>query len=105
MVIPAHVDRASFSLLSSLGFIPDRLEVEGLEVTPRFHPDKGFKEWPQLKAWNLVVNGDAHRLNEMQHRTLLKLSAPLVEEISMALLGQEGRKVTVEWPKQETGET
>jgi hypothetical protein len=104
MVIPAHVDRPSFSLLSSLGFIPDRLEADALEVTPWFYPDKGFEQWPQLRTWNLVVNGDAHRLNEMQHRTLLKLSAPLVREISMAFLGQEGRRVSVEWPKQVTGE-
>ncbi len=105
MVIPAHVDRASFSLLSSLGFIPDRLDVDGLEVTPWFYPDSGFKQWPQLKTRKLVVNGDAHRLNEMQHRTLFKLSGPLVKEISMAFREQEGRRVSVEWPKQGAGES
>ena len=71
----------------------------GSKVTPRFIPGDGFEQWPQLKAWCLIVNGDAHRLQEIQHRTLLKISAPLVKEISMALQGLEGRKVTVEWPK------
>ncbi len=99
MVIPAHVDRPSFSLLSNLGFVPERLDVYGLEVTPRFFPDNGLQQWPQLKAWCLIVNGDAHRLQEIQQRTLFKISAPLIEEISLALRGLEGRKVMVEWPE------
>ena len=97
MVIPAHVDRPSYSLLSNLGFVPERLPVHGLEVTPKFVPSHGFEQWPQLKGWCLIVNGDAHRLEEIQHRTLLKISAPLVQEISLALQGLEGRKVMVEW--------
>ena len=99
MVIPAHVDRASFSLLSNLGFVPEGLDVYGLEVTPRFVPGNGFQQWPQLKAWCLIVNGDAHRLQEIQQRTLFKISAPLIEEISLALRGVGGRKVMVEWPE------
>jgi PHP family Zn ribbon phosphoesterase len=100
MVLPAHVDRPSFSLLANLGFVPEGLDVDGLEVTARFVPDSGFQQWPQLKAWCLIVNGDAHRLQEIQHRTLLKISAPLVREISLAMQGREGRKVTVEWLEQ-----
>ena len=99
MVIPAHVDRPSFSLLSNLGFVPEGIDVHGLEVTPGFVPDSGFQRWPQLKTWCLIVNGDAHRLQEIQHRTLLKISAPRVQEISLALQGLEGRKVVVDWPK------
>jgi PHP family Zn ribbon phosphoesterase len=99
MVIPAHVDRPTFSLLSNLGFVPEGIDVHGLEVTPGFVPDSGFQRWPQLKTWCLIVNGDAHRLQEIQHRTLLKISAPRVQEISLALQGLEGRKVVVDWPK------
>ncbi len=99
MVIPAHVDRPVFSLLSNLGFVPEGIDVHGLEVTPRFIPSSGFQQWPQLKAWRLIVNGDAHRLQEIQHRTLLEISAPRVREISLALQGLEGRKVVVDWPQ------
>ena len=99
MVIPAHVDRPSFSLLSNLGMVPDSLDVQGLEVTPQFIPVKGFQQWPQLKAWCLIVNGDAHRLQEIQNRTLFNIAAPIVREIGLALRGEEGRRVVVEWPK------
>ena len=99
MVIPAHVDRPSFSLLSNLGLIPDSLMVQALEVTPQFVPEIGLQKWPQLKAWCLIVNGDAHRLQEIQNRTLFKIDAPVVQEIDLALKGEEGRRVVVEWPE------
>ena len=99
MVIPAHVDRPSFSLLSNLGLIPDSLKVQALEVTPQFVPGIGLQKWPQLKAWCLIVNGDAHRLQEIQNRTLFKIAAPVVQEIDLALKGEQGRRVVVEWPE------
>ncbi len=98
MVIPAHVDRPSFSLLANLGFVPESLEVEGLEVTPHFNLTEGLRQWPQLKPWCLIVDGDAHRLREMQNRTLFKMAAPRVDEIHLALKGERGRRVIVDWP-------
>ncbi len=100
MVIPAHVDRPSFSILANLGFIPESIDVSGLEVTPRFIPSEGFKRWPELEAWCLIVSGDAHRLQEIQNRTLFKVAAPVIQEISLALRGEQGRRVLVDWPKE-----
>ena len=97
MVIPAHVDRPSFSLISNLGLIPESLDVQALEVTPRFTPATGLKKWPQLKAWCLIVNGDAHRLQEIQNRTLFKIAAPVIHEIDLALKGERGRRILVDW--------
>lgn len=98
MVIPAHVDRPSFSLLANLGFVPESLEVEGLEVTPQFTLTAGLAQWPQLKRWCLIIDGDAHRLQEMQNCTLFKMAAPRVDEIHLALKGEQGRRVIVDWP-------
>jgi PHP family Zn ribbon phosphoesterase len=99
MVIPAHVDRPAFSLLSNLGMIPDSLRVDALEVTPQFVPSIGLQCWPQLKEWCLIVNGDAHRLQEIQNRTEFILAAPEVREIHLALKGEGGRKVKITWPE------
>ena len=98
MVVPAHVDRPSFSLLSNLGWIPEGLPVEALEVTSHFEPAQGYRRWPQLRSWNLIVSGDAHRLKEMQRRTLFMMEAPRIEEIQLALRREGGREVVVEWP-------
>ena len=100
MAIPAHVNRPSFSLLSNLGFIPETLPVKALEVTPYFNPQKDFLEWPQLKNWCLIVNGDAHRLVEIQNRTQFKMAHPGIKEMTLAFKGQEGRQVLVKWPDQ-----
>ena len=99
MVIPAHVDRPSFSLLANLGFVPESLQVEALEVTRQFIPTAGLERWPQLKSWCLILDGDAHRLREMENRTLFKIAAPRLEEIHLALKGEQGRRVVVEWPE------
>jgi hypothetical protein len=98
MVIPAHVDRPSFSLLANLGFVPESLDVEALEVSRQFTPAAGWERWPQLRSWCLIVDGDAHRLHEMQNRTLFKIAAPRVEEIHLALKGEQGRRVVIDWP-------
>lgn len=97
LAIPAHVDRPAFSLLANLGMVPPGLLADALEVTAGFQADAGFAQWPDLRAWPLVVNGDAHRLSEMQNRTLFKVAAPTIRELSMALRGAEGRRVSVDW--------
>lgn len=97
VVIPAHVDRPSFSLLSNLGLIPETLSVQALEVTPFFDRHQGFQQWPQLKDRCLIVNGDAHRLSEIQNRTMFKLAHPVIKEMTMAFQGEQGRQVMVEW--------
>ncbi len=99
MVIPAHVDRPCFSLLSNLGMIPDSLQVGAFEVTPRFVPAVGLRIWPQLEKRCLVVNGDAHRLEEMRGRTWLTLETPEIGEIELACKGEKGRQVRVQWPE------
>jgi len=98
VAIPAHVDRPSFSLLANLGLIPETLSNQALEVTPYFDRQRGFQQWPELEERCLIVNGDAHRLNEIQNRTLFKLAHPVINEMTMAFKGQQGRQVIVEWP-------
>jgi PHP family Zn ribbon phosphoesterase len=98
VAIPAHVDRPSFSLLANLGLIPETLSGQALEVTPYFDRQRGFQQWPQLEDQCLIVNGDAHRLSEIQNRTWFKLAHPVIDEMTMAFKGQQGRQVMVEWP-------
>jgi PHP family Zn ribbon phosphoesterase len=98
LTIPAHIDRPSFSLLGNLGLIPETLSDQALEVTSYFDRHWGFQQWPQLKDRCLIVNGDAHRLSEIQNRTLFKLAHPVIDEMTMAFKGQQGRQVMVEWP-------
>lgn len=105
VAIPAHVDRPSYSLLTQLGLVPKGLKTSALEVTTRFQRDRGFQQWPELRNWCLVMNGDAHRLKDIQNRTLFYLEQPDMEEMKLAFEGRGGRKVVVAWPDETRAST
>ncbi|MDC1105520.1 PHP domain-containing protein [Prolixibacteraceae bacterium] len=58
LVIAAHVDRGSYSMLTSLGFIPEDLPLDGVE----FYRDRSRID---LHKWCCVQNSDAHYLKDM----------------------------------------
>ena len=85
LCIPAHVDRASFSIIGQLGYIPPGLPIAAVEV-------KGG-EGPE--GYEVVTASDAHFLREIgQKRTHLLLEAPTLEEIGRGLRREGGRRVT-----------
>jgi len=96
LVMPAHVDRPAYSLLSNLGFIPPDLAIPALELSARTTPAQARQRFPQLRDWPLICNGDAHRLSEMQNRTMFKILSPTIAELHLAFAGLEGRKVLAE---------
>jgi hypothetical protein len=98
IVLPAHVDRPSYSLIANLGFVPPGLEIAGLELSRRADPAAVAQRSPlgaQIAGYGQMVSGDAHRLEEMTARTMLKVAAPTVAEVALALAGQEGRRVEI----------
>ncbi len=95
IVIAAHVDRPSFSLVANLGFVPPGLEIAGIELSRRADPEAVLRRLPQLAGFGRVVSGDAHRLEEMTARTMFKVKAPVVAELALALAGSEGRRVEI----------
>ncbi len=96
LAMPAHVDRPAYSLLSNLGFIPPALAAPALELSSRLSPAEARTRFPPLRDWPLICAGDAHRLSEMQNRTLFKIAEPTIAELRLAFAGQQGRKVLAE---------
>lgn len=95
IVVPAHVDRPSFSLISNLGFVPPGLEIAGLELSRSADLAEVSRRLPAVAGYGLLVSGDAHRLEEMTARTMLKVAAPTVSEVALALAGRQGRRAQV----------
>jgi PHP family Zn ribbon phosphoesterase len=92
--IASHVDRPSFSVLSQLGFIPSDLELDGVEVSHRRVRDSAGKVLPGTENFCTVCFSDAHFLDDIgSASTSFFLEGPTVEEIRMALQGQDGRRV------------
>jgi hypothetical protein len=95
IALAAHVDRTSFSLIANLGFVPPGLALAGLELSRGADLPRFARHVPEAVGWGSIVSGDAHRLEEMTARTMLKVAAPTVAEIEMALAGEGGRRVEV----------
>ncbi len=94
LAVPSHVDRDSFSILSQLGFVPEQLRIDALEVSPRHSLAEARDRFPQIRGYPLIHCSDAHRLAEIGTAWITFTGAsPCVKELRKALLGQSGREL------------
>ncbi len=96
LAIASHVDRDSFSVISQLGFIPEGLRFDALELSPNYQcpSPKGHGSGSQRYGFPLVTFSDAHFLSDVGKKfTIFLMKEPSVEEMRKALWGQDGRKV------------
>jgi hypothetical protein len=92
--ISSHVDRPSYSLIGQLGFIPEDLHLDAVEVSYRIPLAEALIEVPGIKDYPCVTASDAHFLRDIGTVwTEFILAAPTLEEIRMALAGTEGRRI------------
>lgn len=94
MVIPAHVNRAAFSLIANLGLVPTDVPFDALEISRHLSLDEAPKKFPQLKGYPLIQSGDVHRLDEFLGKNVFKVEAPTVAELKRALAGEGGRSLS-----------
>ncbi|MGV8145696.1 MAG: PHP domain-containing protein [Alkaliphilus sp.] len=69
VLIPAHIDRSSFSILSNLGFISPELEISTVEISRNCNYTELENKHPYLKRYRKIVNSDAHVLGDILERT------------------------------------
>lgn len=65
VVIPAHVDRDSYSMISNLGGIPEELGIKHLEISRMCELDRFLDANPMLKGYKFIRNSDAHTLGDI----------------------------------------
>ncbi len=66
---PAHVDRHSYSILTNLGFIPEELEVDGIEISKKVSDMSAYLDSrPDLKKYSVLRNSDAHYLTDIAEK-------------------------------------
>ncbi|MDR2532996.1 MAG: PHP domain-containing protein [Oscillospiraceae bacterium] len=65
LIIPAHIERAAFSLISSLGFVPDDCGFDCVEIRSKEAVDNLKKQHEYLQKCRVVHNSDAHVLEDM----------------------------------------
>jgi len=94
ITIASHIDRQAFSLLGQLGFIPEGISLDGLEISPRISKEEAQKRFHSYQRFSFVRFSDAHRLQDIgKSITYFLLNETSLEEVKMALHRQEGRRV------------
>lgn len=69
LVFPAHVDRHSYSILTNLGFIPEDLAIDGIEISKKVGDvDAYISSRPDLANYRYIRNSDAHYLTDIAER-------------------------------------
>lgn len=59
VMIPAHIDRPSYSVISNLGMIPENLKITTLEISRHSSLEEYAKKYP---SYRLLQSSDAHDL-------------------------------------------
>jgi PHP family Zn ribbon phosphoesterase len=65
IMIPAHIDKSSTSLLSNMGFIPPDSKFSTAEIKHIGYKEKLISENPYLTDCNIITNSDAHYLEDI----------------------------------------
>lgn len=94
LAIASHIDRESFGIIGQLGFIPEGLGLDAVEVSKNCGPDK-IEEYKKY-GLPMVKFSDAHFLADIGTAfTVCLLKEPSLAEFAMALKGVEGRAVKI----------
>jgi hypothetical protein len=94
LVIAAHVDRPSYSIVSQLGFVPAELALDAAELSVRASGATQAAAWRGRLGMPLVWFSDAHRPEDVgAAATRATVAAPTIRELARALLGLEARGV------------
>jgi PHP family Zn ribbon phosphoesterase len=67
VIIPAHVDKSSYSIISNLGFIPEDISFSTVEVRFKERLSE-LKKSHNLDKYKIIHNSDAHFLWDIQER-------------------------------------
>jgi hypothetical protein len=94
VAIASHIDRQAFSLIGQLGFIPEGISLDGLEISRRTSLEEARKRFSPYQHFAFVRSSDAHFLDEIgKVSTHFLLEERTLKEVKMALHSLEGRGI------------
>ena len=89
MIIASHVDREAFSIISQLGFIPEGIDLDGIEIVKPVEGSAGI-----MYGFPFICSSDAHYIEDIGKRTTsFRLETASVNEIILAVNARDGRGV------------
>lgn len=94
LFIPAHIDRMRYSIISQLGFVPNDLRVDALEISKHTTKKEFIQQNNYLADYCFIQSSDAHFLENIGNvKTIFKMNETSFNEVKLALKEEAGRKV------------
>jgi len=92
LAIASHIDREAFSIIGQLGFIPDNLGLDALEISPSITIEEARQKFPY--NYPITCSSDAHYPDDIgKSFTSFLIQDGTVKEIKKALKNEDGRKL------------
>jgi PHP family Zn ribbon phosphoesterase len=92
--IASHIDRAGFGIIGQLGFIPDDIAFDALEISPMTGHEEALQRFGTYRSVPWVFSSDAHEVGEIGRSTTgFLMNHGTFEEMRLALAGEGGRTV------------
>lgn len=87
VLVPAHIDKKSFSIISTLGFMPCTLNIKTIEIFD-LNKLEDMKNTFLLEGYNIIKNSDAHYLVDINEADYyLNISSFTAESVVEYLKG------------------
>ena len=87
LAIASHIDRERFSLVGQLGFIPEGLDLDAVEVSRSASAAQNY-------GYPVIRSSDAHFLEDIgSNSTCFMMEDASIQEIKKALRGELGRAI------------
>lgn len=97
LIIAAHVDRPSFSVIANLGMVPSDAEFDALEISASLQRDEAVTKFPFIDRFPIVTGSDAHFPQDIGGSpTLFLLEKMDIDEIRMAFQGRGEREYLIQ---------
>jgi 3',5'-nucleoside bisphosphate phosphatase len=97
LFIPAHLNRPKNSIYSQLGFLPDNLSADAVEISKATTFRQFIEDHPELNGFTVIKNSDAHYPEDIGTAfTLFYIEEASFPEIKQALKKENGRKIIIE---------
>lgn len=96
LAIASHVDKESYSIIAQLGFIPEELDLDALEISPSRTILQALETFPDTKRFPLVKFSDAHFFKDIGGQTTrFLIDEPTIAELKKALRSEDGRGIEI----------
>ena len=95
VMIPAHIDKDTYSLIANLGFIPPDAAFSCAEVKDEAKLPELLRQHPYLHACRILHNSDAHQLGDISepvHFLEFPTEKPTARDVLEALRGNAGER-------------